>query len=55
MLSSFAGGFVRIRLWAGWLYWFLVLFTFIGLRYADPGWAEGGIPPSLSRLFTEIV
>jgi len=26
------------------LYWIFVLFVFVGLRYADPGWAEGGVP-----------
>lgn len=44
MLDGSASGFARIRLWMGVLYWFLVLFTFVGLPYADPGWAEGGIP-----------
>src|SRR5579872_2911176 len=26
------------------LYWAFVVFVFVGLSYADPGWAEGGIP-----------
>ena len=44
MLDSSVSGFARIRFWMGWLYWLLVLFTFVALRYADPGWDEGGIP-----------
>ena len=26
------------------LYLAFVIFVFVGLKYADPGWAEGGIP-----------
>ena len=40
-LSTFVSH-VRIFVAAG--YWLLVLFVFVGLSYADPGWAEGGIP-----------
>jgi hypothetical protein len=34
----------RSRILIAGLYWTFVLFVFVALRYADPGWAEGGIP-----------
>ena len=36
--------FSRTRIVLAALYWIFVLFVFVGLRYADPDWAEGGIP-----------
>lgn len=36
--------FSRVRIAIAVLYSVFVLFVFVGLRYADPGWAEGGIP-----------
>jgi len=34
----------RARIIVAALYWLFVVFVFVGLKYADPGWAEGGIP-----------
>jgi hypothetical protein len=36
--------FSSIRILIAGLYWMFALFVFVALRYADPGWAEGGIP-----------
>src|SRR5258708_5532303 len=36
--------FVSTRIIIAALYWAFVVFVFVGLKYADPGWAEGGIP-----------
>jgi hypothetical protein len=40
----------RIRMGAAVLYLLSVIFVFVGLQYADPGWAEGGIPLILITL-----
>jgi len=36
--------FARARIIAAAVYLLLLAFVFVGLAYADPGWAEGGIP-----------
>ena len=36
--------FARSRIIAAALYWIFVVFVSVSLAYADPGWAEGGIP-----------
>jgi len=36
--------FARARIIVAALYCVFVVFVFVGLKYADPGWAEGGIP-----------
>jgi hypothetical protein len=36
--------FARVRIIVAAVYLFLVVLVFVGLAYADPGWAEGGIP-----------
>jgi len=36
--------FTRTQIALAALYLLFVVFVFIGLKYADPGWAEGGIP-----------